>query len=277
MKYLSERIKIYPMKKLFSLFISLFIAASLLAQSDPIPERPSPPRLVNDFAGIMNAGEVSDLEQMLVNYNDTTSTQIAVVIIPDLAGYDVADFADRLGEKWGVGGKANDNGIVILVKPKMGTEKGYARVSVGYGLEDVIPDAIARRIVDNEMIPFFRNGDYAGGIKAAATVVMDLSSGKYKADEYKDKKSGWLGLLPLLLIFFALFFLKGSSNKYHTGGGSLPFWTTLFLLNSLGGRGHGGQWKDFSSGGGMFGGGGSGGFGGFGGGSFGGGGASGSW
>ncbi|MDO9512586.1 MAG: TPM domain-containing protein [Bacteroidales bacterium] len=265
------------MKKLLSLFVSLLFSTLLFPQTDQFPAKPSPPRLVNDFAAVMSPDQVYELENMLVAYNDSTSTQIAVVTVTDLMGYDIADYANQLATNWKIGQKGDDNGILILLKPKIGNEKGYARVEVGYGLEDVIPDAIARRIVDNEMIPYFSKGDYAGGIKAAAIVVMDLSSGKYKADDY-GKGNGWIGLLPIILIILVAIFFRGSSNRYHAGGSSLPFWTTLFLLNSMGHGGQGGQWKDFSSGGGMFGGGGGGGgFGGFGGGGFGGGGASGSW
>ena len=255
------------------LFSCLLFSGSLVFPQDGIPEKPDPPRLVNDYSGILSSGEVSTLEQKLRHFNDSTSTQIVVVIIDDLQGYDVTDFADRLGEKWGVGQKGKDNGIVILVKPKIGTGTGKVRISVGYGLESVIPDATARRIVDNEMIPYFKKNQYFQGIDAAITILMALSKGEFTAGQYDSRKSGsspFVVLIPIIVII--IIFIIMSNNKRRktmTPGKSLPFWILLGMMNS--GRSSSGSWGGFSGGGG------GGGFGGFGGGSFGGGGASGSW
>ena len=98
------------------LLISQVVFSSLQAQD--IPDKPVPPRLVNDFAGMLSRQEVNALEQKLVAFNDSTSTQIAIVTVNSLNGYDKVDFADRLGEKWGIGHKGKDNGILILVKPR---------------------------------------------------------------------------------------------------------------------------------------------------------------
>ena len=137
-------------KKLFLLLIFVSRIFPLLAQV--IPERPVPPRLVNDFANILSADEVNRLENKLVVFNDSTSTQIAIIIVKSLNGYDKNDLAQRIGEKWGVGRKGKNNGVVILVKPKYGQEKGDACIQTGYGLEGVLPDITCKRIVDNEMI-----------------------------------------------------------------------------------------------------------------------------
>ncbi len=242
------------------------------------PPRPEPPRLVNDLAGVLTPEEVERLENMLVAFNDTTSTQIAVVTVPSLQGYDVADFTDRLAERWGVGRKGKDNGIMVLVKPRNEEGKGFARISVGYGLEEFVTDAVSRRIIENEMIPSFRDDKYYEGIAKSVAVLIDLTSGKYKADAYaSDAPPAIFGLVFLLVLMGLFFILAGRRTAYHAGNQTSIF-TTLMLLNMLSSRGHSGKWGDFSSGGGMFGGGGrGGGFGGFGGGSFGGGGASGSW
>ncbi|HPS63628.1 MAG TPA: TPM domain-containing protein, partial [Bacteroidales bacterium] len=125
--------------------------STTLAQD--IPVRPDPPRLVNDFAGILSQEDASRLEQKLVIFNDSTSTQITIVIVKSLNGYDKNDFAQRLGQLWGVGQKGKNNGAVVLVKPKYPGEKGEASIQTGYGLEGVIPDALAKRIVEVEMIP----------------------------------------------------------------------------------------------------------------------------
>jgi uncharacterized protein len=267
------------MKTFKNFILLLLLAPGLPAFTQDIPDRPVPPKLVNDFAGILKPDQVAALERKLVSFNDSTSTQITVVIVKSLNGYDKADFAYRLGQKWGVGQKGKNNGAVILVKPKTASEKGEACVASGYGLEDIIPDAICKRIVENEMIPYFRNDDYYGGINAASTVMMDLARGKYTAGQYTKKHdAGPVGLIvPVIILLVVLFAIRAGRASSHSVGKSLPWWMGLWMLGSMG-RGHSGNWNDFSSGSGFFGGGGGGGgFGGFGGGSFGGGGAGGSW
>ena len=276
---LSEKTKPATMKTLKILSLLLLMAFALPVLAQEIPERPVPPRLVNDFTGTLAPGQLAALEHKLVAFNDSTSTQIAVVLVKSLNGYDVADYTYRLAEKWGVGQKGKNNGAVILVKPKTLMEKGAAYIAPGYGLEDVIPDAICKRIVENEILPSFRNGDYYGGIDAATTVMMDLAKGKYTADQYNKKhNAGPVGLVvPIIILLVVLFAIRAGRASSHSVGKSLPWWMGLWMLGSMG-RGQSGNWNDFSSGSGLFGGGGGGGgFGGFGGGSFGGGGAGGSW
>jgi uncharacterized protein len=266
----------------YTLWLLLFIPLFSIAQ---VPARPDPPRLVNDLAGILIQSEIAVLEDSLDQFAQKTSTQIAVVTVTSLNGYDPADLAYRIGESWGVGQKEKNNGIVILVKPKTGNEKGQVYISVGYGLEAVIPDAVAHgKIVDHEMIPRFRENDYFGGIMNGARIIMALARGEFTAEQYNgaaDKKgSGGFGFIVFLLIFlvFILPIIRGGNRRnFNTGSRSLPFW---MLMGMMGSRGKG-SWTDFSGGrggfGGGFGGGGGGGFGGFGGGGFGGGGAGGSW
>jgi uncharacterized protein len=268
------------MKKIISLLIPIFLLACLTAISQDIPDPMSPPRLVNDFAGILNAGQARHLEQKLVNFDDSTSSQILVVIVKSLNGLTKEEFADQIGEKWGAGQKGKNNGVVVLVKPKYGNDDGKVRISVGYGLEGAIPDAIGKRIVENEMIPYFKAGDYFTGIDKATTTLISLAKGEYTADQYKKKTQGGAAgfLIPIIIIILIILFMrKNSGNHYTTGSKGTSFWTALWLASMMGNRGHSGSWGDFRSGGGSFGGGGGGGFGGFGGGSFGGGGAGGSW
>jgi uncharacterized protein len=248
-----------------------------------IPERPDPPRLVNDFAGVLKGEEQQLLEETLVQFDRETSTQVVVVTVSSLQGYDKADFAFRIGESWGVGQKDRNNGVIILVKPKTGNESGQVYIAVGYGLEGVIPDAVANRlIVNNEMIPRFRENDYFGGIKNGVKVITDLARGEFTAEQYSQSSGNGKGaggfFIVLLVLLLVIFPLMKKSRRLHSGGTrGLPLWLLLGMMNS--GKSHGGHWNDFSSGRGSFGGGsfGKGGFGGFGGGSFGGGGAGGSW
>lgn len=261
-------------KKIPLLLITLLLSVNLFSQD--IPERPNPPRLVNDLAGLLDDKTENALEWYLRAINDSTSNQIVVLTVNSLNGYDASSFAFEVGEKWRVGQKEFDNGIVMLVKPKIGSSRGQAFIAVGYGLEGAIPDAIAKRIVTNEMIPYFRNNDYAGGILKGAKVLSQFASGEISADGYNSStaKSNWAGLIPFI-IFILIFFLIRASNARSASmsRSNLPFWTALWLGSSMMGGSHSGSFNNFSGGSGGFGGG----FGGFGGGSFGGGGAGGSW
>ncbi len=230
-----------------------------------------PRGIVNDFTQLLSRQEQERLEEKLRHFNDTTSTQIAVVTVSALHGYDPNDYAQRLAEKWGIGQKGKDNGILVLVKPKSRNENGQVAIAVGYGLEGAVPDAVASRIIRNEIIPEFQNDRYYEGLNKATDVLMKLTSGEYSAEEYAEDDSTGYAVAALFLLFLLLFLVgslfksKGSgprsgSGSSHRQAGPFIFWGGL-------GGGLGG-----SSGGSGFGG-----FGGFGGGSFGGGGASGSW
>lgn len=268
------------MKSIKNIILTSLFLFSLSGMGQDIPEPLSPPRLVNDYTGILTENQFRHLERKLVSFNDSTSTQIVVILVKSLNGLTKEEFADRVGEKWGVGQKGKNNGVVVLVKPKYQNEKGDARISVAYGLEGVIPDAIAKRIVENEMIPYFKAEDYFTGIDQGTNTIMSLTSGEFTADQYTKKTGGSpVGfIVPIIIIIIIILFMRGNSgNHYSTGSKGSSIWTALFLASMLGNRGGSGSWGDFRSGGGSFGGGGGGGFGGFGGGSFGGGGAGGSW
>ena len=242
------------------LAFALFFSAACFAQD--IPESPQPPRLVNDFAGILSAEEEEALEQKLLSWEDSTSNQLAVVTIQSLNGMDVSDFSVRLAEKWKIG-SAKNNGLLLLVA--MAERK--SRIEVGYGLEGRITDAVSRRILAEDLKPAFKQARYAEGLNQAADHLISAAAGEYKAEAKKAsgrKKGKGLGLTGLIIILVVLYLI----SKGRRGGGGGGFLTGMLLGNMLGGHRHS-SWGDFSSG--------SGSFGGFGGGSFGGGGASGDW
>ncbi len=261
-------------KKILVLFLLIPFAGGFSIAQD-FPEPMQPPRMVNDFTGFLEAGDASSLEQLLRDFNDRTSTQIYVVTVPVLHGYDKSDYTTRLAEKWGVGQKGRDNGVMILIKPKTAEERGEVFIAVGYGLEGVLTDLQANRIVDLELIPRFEEGDYYGGILKAVETVMKITGGEFTAEQYLKEAEGGgfgsiIGLIILIIIFIAIFGGRSRMNRHQNFGRSnLPFWLLLGLMSS--GRSNGGSFGGFSSGGGF------GGFGGGGGGSFGGGGAGGSW
>jgi uncharacterized protein len=240
-----------------------------------IPQRPEPARLVNDLAGIFSAEQISHLERELVAFDDSTSNQIAVVTVNDLEGYDAASYATKIGLDWGVGSAEFNNGIVILVKPK-DTSSGQVFIAVGYGLEGAIPDAYAKRIINNEMIPHFMENDYFGGVYAACGTLMKLASGEISVmREYEEDEDIEAYIILTLFIIMLILFVVASSSKNggNNGGGNGGRRVHTRPIITIG--------DDFGSWGpsrgGSFGGGFGGGFGGFGGGSFGGGGAGGSW
>ncbi len=257
------------MKRVFTFIVALAFTASAFA----IPSRPSPARLVNDLAGTFTSRQAEELERVLVAFDDSTSNQIAVVTVKDLEGYEPAEYATRIGLEWGVGSEKFDNGIVILVKPKDNTA-GKVFIAIGYGLEGAIPDAYAKRIINEVMIPHFRNDDYYGGVAEACKVLMKLASGEIselREDEFDADDAGAIaGAVVTLIILIFVFVLITQNGGDNTGSGNHRGGRTIYtgpIITS--GRIYGG--------GSSFGGGFGGGFGGFGGGSFGGGGAGGSW
>ncbi|HMM11999.1 MAG TPA: TPM domain-containing protein [Bacteroidales bacterium] len=259
----------------FFLFVALILPMGINAQ---LPEPPSPPRLVVDLANILSESQEQRLEQKLVAYDDSTSTQILVLTVPDLQGYDPADYAYRIGQSWGVGRKGFNNGIVILIKPKTERSRGQAFIATGYGMEEKVPDARARRIVETEMIPSFRAGYYYEGIDKSVDAIIALAAGTYKGAA-EDEMPLAAGMVLLAVVAFVVLIIILGGRGNHMSGGRMksPDLWTLIWLASMGNKGHTGSWGRFSGGSGRSGGFGGGSFGGFGGGSFGGGGAGGSW
>jgi len=260
------------MKKYFiTLFVFFQFCFCSFAQSGDeslIPDPPSPPKLVNDYAGILSAQQVSSLENKLVQFNKETSNQIVIVLVNSLGNYEPSDFSFKLGRKWGIGQEKLRNGILILIKPKTGSERGQAFIATGKGLEGAIPDATCHEIVDKEMIPLFKQNEYYEGIDAATTVLMALAKGEYDYNTYSKNTNGNINFVLIFIVIVVLVLLifrrrKGgyTINKGGYGGGFFPFFGGGFF------GGGGGRGDDDSGGG----------FGGFGGGDFGGGGAGGSW
>ncbi len=263
------------MDKLF--FVVLIFLPIAFSTAQDIPEPPNPPRLVNDFADVMSDAEDEMLERKLRAYHDSTSTQIAVVIVSNIGGYDVMDYAYRVGEKWDVGQQGKNNGLVVLVS----IEDRKAGIATGYGMEATITDAATRRIREEHMNPNFRNGNFYKGLDDATTILMKLASGEFKAEDMGPQNIG-AGALVFLLIAFLIFIaiIIASARRVqrsHYGSKGLDFWAALWLMMNAGGGGRGRRDNDHWGGWGGGSGRGGGGFGGFGGGSFGGGGSGGGW
>lgn len=255
-------------------FVILLLPTFVKAQDFP----PRSTTLVTDFTGTLSDSERQNLENKLVAFDDSSSTQIAVVIMTSVGDYDIADYGVRLAQQWGIGSKGKDNGILLLVA------KNDRKVTIqtGYGVEGAVPDAIAFQIIRQIITPAFRAGDYYGGINRATDALISYTKGEFKANPKKGKSGSGTGSLIIIVIVIAVVISlisrggggKGGGGQVIGGRGS----SDLFWLTLLGsGLGRGGQRGGGGFGGGSFGGGGGGGFGGFGGGGFGGGGSSGSW
>ncbi len=263
------------MKKLL-LLVALLLSIFAFAQIDKvIPPRPNPPRLVNDYANLLPDFQEAELERKLVAYDDSTSNQIAVVIVNDLGGYEANQYATELGQQWGVGGQSKfDNGIVILVSTGGGQGNRDAYIAIGYGLEGAIPDITAGQILDQYLVPNLGRGNFYQAFDLTTTAVMQAAAGEYKAPtgyRSRGRKSGsGVGRLIIgIIILFVILSMFGGGNRgggYMSRRGYRGFGGPVFF--PTGGLG-GGGWSG--------GGGGGGGFGGFGGGGFGGGGAGGNW
>ncbi|WP_140937078.1 TPM domain-containing protein [Sphingobacterium lumbrici] len=262
-------------RSLFTILLIIGINLTCLFGQDLLP---APNRLVSDFTNTLSSSEVNDLERQLLAFEDSTSIQIAVVLINSTNGYDIADYAVRLAQKWGVGQSKYDNGVMVLAA--LGDRT--VTIQTGYGIEGALPDAIAFRIIENDIKPNFRRNAYYDGLNSATNSIIAYTKGEYKADPKAKGDSGrkGSGLLFVIIIFVVIAFIskggggknKGGRMMNGKGSSDLFWWALLSGLSGGGGR---------SSGSGGFGGGGfgsgSGGFGGFGGGGFGGGGASGRW
>lgn len=265
-------------QKFFTFIFCLCLPLFISAQDIPEPMRPA--RAVNDFAGMLSSQEQGLLERKLRNYNDSTSSALVVVTVPTTAGMDIAQYTTQLAHKWGVGEGELDNGLVILVS----RDDKRVNISTGYGLEGAVPDAMAKRIIEQQIKPAFRDGNYYAGLDKATDTIIQLASGEYSGVTFAEENSSDVSIwLVLLVLFFLVIFPILRIRQYRKGniGSSrrrVGWWPMLFLMGGMGSRG-GHSYQDFNSGGGVFGGGsgGGGGFGGFGGGGFGGGGASGGW
>ena len=266
------------MKKLL-IFIGLFV--SLVASGQTIENfvktkipKSNPPKLVNDLANVLDPDQENALERKLVAYDDSTSNQVAIVTIQSLNDLPIEEVTLQVLRQWGVGGQEKkDNGIVILAA--IADRKIW--ISTGYGLEGALPDITVKDIVESDIVPNFRSGNYYRGFDEATNSVMQAAAGEYTAPAgYRKRDDGRGGGLPskviiafvILMIILKMFGGGGRGGGFMSRRGYRGFSGPVIFPGGFGGGGFGG------GGGGGFGGGG---FGGFGGGSGGGGGAGGSW
>ena len=142
---------------------------------------------VNDYVDILSAEQREALELRLEALDDSTGNQIAVAIVNEFEGDNILDFATRLGKQWGVGQKDKNNGVMIVVKVKTDDSNGQVAIAVGTGIEDIIPNATCQNIIDREMVPYFKENDYYGGINAAIDAIIPIVTGQLSYSDYDDQ------------------------------------------------------------------------------------------
>ncbi|QOG06956.1 TPM domain-containing protein [Aureimonas sp. OT7] len=271
--------------------VMLAMVLSLLSPQAFAQDFPILSGRVVDAAGMMTRAQAEALQARLAAHEASSTDQVVVATVPNLQGYEIADFANRLARHWGIGQQGENNGVLLLVA----RDERQVRIEVGYGLEGTLTDALSRIVIENDILPRFRSSDFAGGIAAGADAIVSILSGN--ADEVRaraERNAGWSGegvddwisLAVVLFILATAFGPVALMLLARIFGTKLPGGRRRFMGMEFGGRsgrrrrGNAGYWGGGMAGGGLGGGWGGGSSGGGfsgGGGSFGGGGASGSW
>ncbi len=261
--------------KIYKVYFLLFTVFACLHSSVAqfvIPDKPSFQTSVYDYANILEKNQKSQLEEKLIKYSDSTTTQIVVITVETINGEDIGLLTPKWAHQWGIGQADKDNGVLIL----LALQERKIWISPGYGVEDRLTAGITGEIVRNVIIPEFKAGSYYNGLNLGADAVFEVLTGKYKGTRIESNDS--IDILPIiifLIIFFIIIVVLSRNNRGNsggTGGFSGPDLSDIIILSRMG---RGGSFGSSGSGGGSFG---SGGFGGgFGGGGFSGGGAGGSW
>ncbi|GAA3586988.1 TPM domain-containing protein [Flavivirga amylovorans] len=280
MQYSNPNIQSFKAKGIISvLIITLFSFVSSHAQFN-IPEKPEFQTSIYDYANLLSTSQKKSLEQKLIKYSDTTSTQIVIAIISTTKGENIGLLAPRWGHEWGIGQAEEDNGVFVL----LAKDDRKIWISPGYGVEHKLTAGITGELIRNIIIPEFKRGDYYSGLNKGADAIFQVLNGEYKGTRKKSSESGFpVGFIFILIFIFIIILISISKNKRGGGGGNRGNRSKgsnileAIILSNMGrgsyNRGSSSGWGGSSGGG--FGGGGFGG--GFGGGGFSGGGAGGSW
>lgn len=262
-------------KTSFFLLVITFLLSTVKGFSQfTIPEKPSFQTSVYDYAKILNENENAQLEEKLIKYSDSTTSQIVVVTIENLKGEDVAVVATNWAQKWGIGQAKEDNGVMLLVS----RDDRKLSIRPGYGVEDRLTAGVCGEIIRNVIVPEFKAGSYYNGLDKGADVIFEVLKGKYKGERIADSSDKSILPVVIFIIFFIILMIiisKNKNNGNNGGNSGGPSLLDMIILSNMG-RSSGGGFGGSSGGG--FGGSSGGGFGGgFGGGGFSGGGASGGW
>jgi len=273
-KYLKDNVQNIRIQNIKTLFFILCMMIGAIGFSQEIPEVPSKQTSVYDGANLMSGFEKSSLEKKLINYADSTSTQIVVATVNTIGNKDISMYATEWAHKWGIGQEKEDNGVFLLIAK----DDRKMTIRTGYGTEHLLTDALSGRIIRNVLAPNFREGNYYKGLDDATDVIIAALNGEYENDNQNQSKSVGVPIgLILFFIFIILMIILSKRNKgdgFNNRGGrrnsAAGSILESIILSNAGRSGGFGRSSGGSFGGGGF-------SGGFGGGGFGGGGASGGW
>ena len=262
MKFQEDNMRNYNTKRVnfksenFFVVIAFFLFVNFSFGQVTIPKKPSFQTSVYDYEDVLNPADEKQLEEKLIRYSDSTSTQIVVITVGDLKGEDIGILTPRWAHEWGIGQAKEDNGILILLSK----QERKIWIAPGYGVEDRLIAAVNAEIIRNIITPEFKAGNYYSGLDKGADAIFDVLNGKFKGTRKNSKKEDF-PILPIIIFVAILIFIisraKGGGNSGNNSGGGFDL-ADIIILSSLGRSGGGGSF----GGGGSVGGGGSGGFGG---------------
>ena len=259
-------------RNIFLLIAFALFSNSLLAQFT-IPSKPQQNMYVYDYIGLLDKQQKEHLQNKVYKYDDSTSTQILIVIIDDLQGEDISMLSTKWAQEWGVGGSKEDNGVFILLKKDKDGPGGQIDIATGYGIEYRLTDRMIKQIINRVVLPQFKQQDYFAGLDQAVDAIIAGLNGEFddKGMHRNNDNSSAIPFLIMLVIIFIIIFSKKNGDNSGGGKRSSPSLLDILILGNMGSSSR----SSGSFGGGRPGGGFSGGS--FGGGGFGGGGASGRW
>ena len=223
--------------------ILLLVLLPWTVAGQDFPTRPS--TLVSDFAQVLSTQEQQQLEQKLVAFDDSTSTQIAVVILRTIGNYDISDYAVQLFNQWKIGQEKKNNGILLLIA--LDDHKVF--INTGYGVEGALPDFTCHEIIQQDIVPNFKAGQFYLGIDAATNSIMAAVNGDFKSTGTTKRPKG-SGVFPIFIVLLILLLVIGSKARrasQYAKTNHLGFWAAWALLNAASNRHHG-RWNHFSGG-----------------------------
>jgi uncharacterized protein len=204
------------MRKIAYIF-AVFLGTLLYTSAFTVPVKPS--GYVNDYAGVLSSKETSFLENEIRAFSASTTNEIAVVVVPDMNGETIENYAIKIFEQWKIGTSKNDNGALLLVA----IQERKVRIEVGYGLEGALPDILTKQIIDTQITPEFKKADYFKGISQAVDSIMKATEGEYLLEPTSQSKSitGKMIESILLILFFIVQILSSifaRSKSWWAGG-----------------------------------------------------------
>lgn len=254
---LPNRFNFMALKKLTLCLVFTLCSISVVFGQFDIPEKPplkdGGQTSVYDYYNLLSATEKSTLENKLIKYSDTTSTQIVVAIIASTEGEYINYLGANWAEKWGIGDATKDNGIFIL----LARDDRKIGISTGKGTEHLMTDAMSRRVIELDIIPFFKRNDYYGGLDRGADAIFEVMQGEYTGTRQTNSKEGFpVGLMFFLFIVFIIILASISKNRRGGGGGgnggnfaNRPSILDAIILSNAGRGGFGGGFGGSSGGG----------------------------